>query len=112
LLDDFVLPLIKGYEEHVHVFEGRAFLVQLRLQYGIVHQINSCHASHHHVSRLIRRVVSLVVRYAYHLLRLIGGRAGDDGRVHDCVQVAAVVIHCTVAACSHASVLIESIRFV
>lgn len=112
MLDDFVLPLIEGYEEHVHVFEGRAFLVQLRLQYGVVHQINSCHASHHHVSGLVRRVVSLMVRYAYHLLRLIGGRARDDGRIYDCVQVATVVIHGTVAACADATVLIESIGFV
>lgn len=96
----------------MHVFEGRALLVQLRLQYGIVHQIDACHAAHHHVSWLVRRVISLVVSYAYHLLRLIGSRARDDGRVYDCVQVAAVVIHCTVAACSHASVLVESIGFI
>jgi hypothetical protein len=46
---DFVLTLIESDEEHVHVFQRRALLVELRLEDGVVHEVDACHSTHDNV---------------------------------------------------------------
>lgn len=96
----------------MHVFKGGALLIQLRLQYRVVHEVDASQSTHHGVIRLVGRIVSLMVSYSYHLLVLVRCRLPDHRGVHDCVQVSAVVVQGAVTTATHTSVLIERICFV
>ena len=98
--DDLVLSLIEGHEEHVYVLETCRLLVKLRLEYAVVHQVNSCHPSYDHVGRLVRRHVPMM---SYERsLRLTHHRRVNEAHVG----------HGAVPTGADASVLIEGVRLV
>jgi len=69
LLYYFVLPVIKGNEEHVHILERCRLLVELRLKDRIVHEIHASHPANYHIGGLVRGVISVMVsrgRVAHH----------------------------------------------
>ena len=59
----FILSLVECHEEHVHVLQARRFSIKLRLEYRIIHQVDSGHSTDH--LRLLARIVSLMVDTSY-----------------------------------------------
>ena len=85
----------------MHIFQRGALLIKLRLQYWVVHQINTSHSSHHRIIWLMRSVVALVVRYTYHLL--LSWHGADSS---------AIISHSTISTSTNTSILIQGVCFV
>ena len=59
MINYFILPLIEGNEEHMHVFQRCRFSVKFRLEYRIVHEVDTSHSSND--LALLTGVVSLMM---------------------------------------------------
>lgn len=60
LLYYLVLPVMECYEKHVHILERCRFLIKFGLQYRVIHEVYSCHASNDHICRLVWSVISMM----------------------------------------------------
>lgn len=73
----------------MHVLQGVRLLLQLRLQNGVVHQVDAGHSTNNHVGRLVGHVIAVVV-LAQSSSRAAHHRRADDGV--DVIQVATSVV--------------------
>jgi len=65
MINYFILSLIKGNKEHMHVFKRCRFSVKLGLKYRIIHEIDTSHSSYD--LALLTGIISLMMD-TWHIL--------------------------------------------